>query len=461
MSRFAPIELIRKKKVTHNTNDYLFDFKILKTGKEHASIKSISICSQYVAIGFSNMVTFYNMQGIYLNKKYQCNENISKLKFRDDQMIGIGMENGEIELVGMFCYDRIKNMKGHKSAINDLIFSLNFQYLYTCSRDFTIKIWNIWDGKCECTLDYHIDNITSICFYNLNDSNYLISSSYDGYVYFYDFNLNISTNKLELNEPVEYLTIFKNEYIVLSVKNIIKLYSIDKLEFVKDIIVSTKTIFYIGVFKNYLVEASLDMSVYFIDPFHKSSQGIKVVSIVNFPKLVKSVEIFNDLLVLGEIDGTWFIEAYNKKEKKKSKKNKRTIIDIEEEKYVHTNRKINILVKSFKYKDALMTLINKEPSSILSLLDYFSKHNVLIVACRTYCISETSKMLKFFRKKFENNVLMFEFLFSFFRANKWILTTKNEDILNELKLLKKNFENLRNYMKYYYKLKKIADLLRK
>ncbi|SBS96326.1 U3 small nucleolar RNA-associated protein 15, putative (UTP15), partial [Plasmodium malariae] len=132
-----------------------------------------------------------------------------------------------------------------------------------------------------------------------------------------------------------------------------------------------------------------------------------------------------------------------------------------EEKYVHTNRKINILVKSFKYKDALMTLINKEPSSILSLLDYFSKHNVLIVACRTYCISETSKMLKFFRKKFENNVLMFEFLFSFFRANKWILTTKNEDILNELKLLKKNFENLRNYMKYYYKLKKIADLLRK
>ncbi|CRH01570.1 conserved Plasmodium protein, unknown function [Plasmodium relictum] len=464
MSFFLPLELIRKRKKINETNDYLFDFKILKSGNENTSIKSISICNKYVAISYNNTVILNNIKGENLDKKYQCKENVSKLKFRDDKMLGVGLENGEIELIGMFCFDRIKKLEGHKSAINDLIFSSNFQTLYSCSRDFTIKIWNIWKGICEYSLDYHIDNVTSICLYNcINNSNYLISSSYDGYVYIYDLCLNKCSNNLELNEPVDYLFIFKNEYLVLSVKNIIKLYYLKNFEFIKDIIVSTKTIFYLSVFKSYLVAASLDKSIYFIDPFHKNSQNIKIISIANFIKSPKSVDVFNDILVLGEVEGTWYIEVYNEKGKNKKAKNKHTnsMNNFEMERYSYTDNKINNLVKKFKYKDALMNIINNDPQSTLSLLDYFSKHKVLVAACRTYSIQEALKILTFFRKKFVINVLMFEFFFSFFSANKWIITTKNIKILEELQLLKREFENVKNNMKYYHSLKEIADHLKK
>ncbi|ETW28340.1 hypothetical protein PFFCH_04248 [Plasmodium falciparum FCH/4] len=360
MSFFPPVELIRKKnKLIKVNNDYSFEFNVLKSGKEKASIKSISICSIYIAIAYNNTIIFNNLKGEQLDKKYQCRENVSKLKFRDEKMLGVGLENGEIELIGMFCYDRIKTFKGHKSSINDLIFSNNFQSLYTCSRDFTIKIWNIWQGICEHTIDYHMDNITSLILYNNNDTDYLISSSYDGFIYFYDIIKKKHTNKLEIQEPIECIYIFEKEYLILSVRNVIKFYSITNFKYIKDIVISTKTIFYINSFKKYIVASSLDI-----------------------------------------------------------------------------------------------------PQSTMSLLDYFSKHKVLTAACRTFCVDRAISILIFLRKKFVVDVLMFEFFFSFFSANKWILTTKDKRILEELQLLKKGFLNVKRYMKYYNHLKDIADCLR-
>ncbi|GAW82054.1 hypothetical protein, conserved [Plasmodium gonderi] len=464
MSKFPPVILTQKRKRKNETNDYLFDFKVLKAGNEKGSIKSISICNKYIAIGCNNMVLLHSITGENLNKKYKCTESISKLKFRDDKMLGIGLENGNIELIGLFCFDRIKSMCGHKSAVNDLIFSSNFQHLYSCSRDFTIKIWNIWEGSCEHTLDYHIDNITSICLYtfNNNSNSHLISSSYDGYVYFYDLNLNKNINKIELEEPIECLNIFKNEYIVLSVKNVIKFYTLEKLEFVKDLIISPKTCFHLTSFKHFLVVASLDLSVYFLDPFYKGTKKIKVVSIANFLNSPKSAEFSNGVLVLGEMNGKWLIEVYNEKAKKKKIKHKdsRFIIDIQEETFSYTDEEINQYLKTFKYNEALIRMIKKHPDGMLSLLDYLSKHKVLIQACRTYSIEDTIKVLAFFRKKFVIDVLMFEFFFSFFRANKWIATTRNAQVLDELNGLKRGFENTQKFMKYYQNLKDIADFLK-
>lgn len=57
MSFFPPVELIRKKnKLIKVNNDYSFEFNVLKSGKEKASIKSISICSIYIAIAYNNTV---------------------------------------------------------------------------------------------------------------------------------------------------------------------------------------------------------------------------------------------------------------------------------------------------------------------------------------------------------------------------------------------------------------------
>ncbi|SOV18029.1 conserved Plasmodium protein, unknown function [Plasmodium gaboni] len=463
MSFFPPVELIRKKnKLVKVNNDYSFEFNVLKSGKEKASIKSISICNTYIALAYNNTIIFNNLKGEQLDKKYQSRDNVSKLKFRDEKMLGVGMENGEIELIGMFCYDRIKTFKGHKSSINDLIFSNNFQSLYTCSRDFTIKIWNIWQGICEHTIDYHMDNITSLLLYNNNDTDYLISSSYDGFIFFYDISKKKHTNKLEIQEPIEYIYVFEKEYLILSVRNVIKFYSITDFKYIKDIVISTKTIFYINSFKKYIVASSLDMSIYFIDPFYKNTEEIKIVCIVNYSNHPKSFEVYNDIIALGEIDGTWSIELYHKKEKlsKNKKKDKTNKKCYEDEKFVYNDKNVNLMVKKFKYNDALMYIIKNDPQSTLSLLDYFSKHKVLTAACRTYCVDRAINILIFLRKKFVVHVLMFELFFSFFSANKWILTTKDKRILDELQLLKKGFLNVKKYMKYFNDLKDIADCLR-
>ncbi|KJP85413.1 hypothetical protein AK88_04952 [Plasmodium fragile] len=466
MSYFQPVILTHKKRKIKESNNFLFDFKVLNSGNDKGCVKSISICSKFIAIGCSNVVILNSITGEKLNKKYQCQEGITKLKFRDDEMLAVGLENGTIDLVGMFCFGRIKSLRGHKSAINDLVFNSNFQTLYSCSRDFTIKIWNIWEGICERTLDYHIDNITSICLHRCDESGggdlHLISSSYDGYVYVYNLSLNKQVNQIELEEPVDCLNIFQNEYIVLSVKNVIKFYKLENLEFVKNVIISTKTCFYLGNFKHYLVAASLDLSIYFVDPFYKGMEKIKVVSIANFLNAPKSVDFSNGVLALGDMNGKWLIEVYNEKPKQKKQKRKDSslLVDVPEMIHFFSSEEINNYLKKFKYHDALMFVIKKNPGATLSLLDYLSKHKVMIPACRTYSIEDTIKVLTFFRKKFVIDILMFEFFFTFFHVNKWIATTRDAKVLEELNFLRRGFENTQNFMKYYQNLKEIADFLK-
>ncbi|ANQ10345.1 Uncharacterized protein PCOAH_00040650 [Plasmodium coatneyi] len=467
MSYFQPVILTHKKRKTKESNNFLFDFKVLSSGTDKGCVKSISICNKFIAIGCSNVVILNSITGESLGKKYQCQGGISKLKFRDDEMLAVGLENGTIDLVGMFCFGRIKILRGHKSAINDLIFSSNFQTLYSCSRDFTIKIWNIWEGVCERTLNYHIDSVTNICLHTFDrsgggDDPHLISCSYDGYVYLYNISLKKKVNQIELDEPIDCLNIFQNNYIVLSVKNVIKFYKLEDLEFVKNVTISTKTCFYLGNFKDYLVAASLDLSVYFVDPFYKGKEKIKVVSIANFLSPPKSVDFSNGVLALGEMNGRWLIEVYNEKGKQKKQKRKERgpLVDIPETVQFFTSPEVNNLIKNFKYHDALMFVIKHNCDATLSLLDYFSKHKVMIPACRTFSIEDTIKVLNFFRKRFVIHILMFEFFFCFFHVNKWIATTRDPKVLDELNILRRGFVNTQNYMKYYQNLKDIADFLK-
>ncbi|SCM11494.1 U3 small nucleolar RNA-associated protein 15, putative [Plasmodium chabaudi adami] len=462
MSFFQPIELIRKKKtVLQDCKDYLFDFKIVKKENLNSPIKSVSIWREYAAIGCNDTVSLYDIKGKWLQKKYSCKENISFLKFRDDKMLGVGMENGNIELIGIFFFDRIKNLKGHKSSINDMCFSSNFQKLYSCSRDFTIKIWNILEGKCENTLDYHIDSVTSICMHKGNEDNYLISSSYDGYIYFYNLDKNENTNKLELKSPIEYIYIYKDEYICVAVKNVIKIYSLENMNFIKDIIITTKTIYFLNSFNKYIVAASIDASIYFIDPQLKHPEKTKVVSIFSTHQASKCISIYENTICLAENGGIWSIYAYCEGEKKTIKnKRKYSIINLEEEKYRFTNKNINHYIRTFKYNDALIEAINHESRSILSLIDYLSKQNMLLAACSTFCEERVLKILRFFKSKFVLDILMFEFFFSFLSANKWIETSKNKQILNLFKELQYAFGRMIRITDYYKNLKEITDDLK-
>ncbi|EAA16402.1 hypothetical protein, partial [Plasmodium yoelii yoelii] len=82
--------------------------------------------------------------------------------------------------------------------------------------------------------------------------------------------------------------------------------------------------------------------------------------------------------------GSWSIYGYCESEKKTiNNKRKHSIINLEEEKYRITNKNINNYLKRFKYNDALIEAITYESSSMLSLIDYLSKQNMLFAACST------------------------------------------------------------------------------
>ncbi|KNG76492.1 guanine nucleotide-binding protein beta SU [Plasmodium falciparum IGH-CR14] len=258
-------------------------------------------------IKYAGNIIFNNLKGEQLDKKYQCRENVSNLKFpRRKKVRSRSGKWRKLNLIWyVFVMIEIKNfLRDINRQFNDLIFN------------------------------YHMDNITSLILYNNNDTDYLISSSYDGFIYFYDIIKKKHTNKLEIQEPIECIYIFEKEYLILSVRNVIKFYSITNFKYIKDIVISTKTIFYINSFKKYIVASSLDMSIYFIDPFYKNTEEIKIVCIVNYSNHPKSFEIYNDIIALGEIDGTWSIELYHKKEKlhKNKKKSKFNKIYYEDEK---------------------------------------------------------------------------------------------------------------------------------
>ncbi|SBT39635.1 U3 small nucleolar RNA-associated protein 15, putative (UTP15) [Plasmodium ovale wallikeri] len=359
MSNFLQLVLVNLKKKSEE-KELLFQFKIFKKNRVNTGVRTITVCSKYVAIGYIREVLLHDIRGTDLNKKYNCRENVSIVKFRDDKLLGIGMENGEIELIGVSTFNRIKSIKGHKSSVNNILFSSNFKTLYSCSRDFTIKIWNILEGTCELTLNYHIDNVTSIFLYNgkgENESDYLISSSYDGCVYLYDLSSNANANKLELGEPIEDVIIFKDKYLVLAVTNIIKLYTLEKLELVKDITISTKTIFYLNRFREYIVAASFDMCIYFIDPIYKNMKRVKIASMFRYGTHLKCASIYGDILCVAD-NLYWYVQYYTEGQRQIGNNKRKYPTICEKEKiYVYSNKTINNLIKKFKYHDALMEMI--------------------------------------------------------------------------------------------------------
>ncbi|VWU48847.1 U3 small nucleolar RNA-associated protein 15, putative [Hepatocystis sp. ex Piliocolobus tephrosceles] len=427
MALFKPITLTRNKNKICDIDQSLIKFNIMTQGYEEGCvIKSISICKEYVALSKNALVIVACVKS-GMKRKQQCKENVSKLKFRDSNMLGIGMENGDIDLLGVGLFDIIKKLKGHKSSITDLVFDTDFSKLYSCSRDFTIKIWNIWEGLCKNTLDYHVDNVTSICLFNNNNNNnnnYLISSGYDGYIYFYDNKLEKQTKKLEMDEPIECFTIFNNTYIVLAIKNRIKIYTVNNLEHIKDIYVCTKTIFYLNSFQDYLVAGCLDNTIYVINMFVTKPKEINVLSTIKYCKLLSCVDVYGNILSLGGGNGNWFICLQDEKTNINSKKKDESFFNCyKDTKFSYQSHNISSLVKKFKLNEALMSLIKQDPRATVSLLEYYSKNRMLRIAY----------------------------------VNQWINSTTNEKLSYELSLLLRVIQNEMNVINKFKELKTFTD----
>jgi WD40 repeat protein len=83
-----------------------------------------------------------------------------------------------------YCYlinvkksELIRTFKGHENWVYDFKFSPNMKYLFSCSHDADIKIWDIETGELKYTFTGHFQPIISIAF--SNDYKYLVSGSID------------------------------------------------------------------------------------------------------------------------------------------------------------------------------------------------------------------------------------------------------------------------------------------
>ena len=109
----------------------------------------------------------------------------------NNHKIAIGTENAVIIIFDYFDEKNIKYLYGHKKAINAMCYSNSIENLFSCSKDLTIKIWDLETLKCIKTLfNQHTSNIYDITFCD----NELISCSNDGNINIYSSTENNEEN---------------------------------------------------------------------------------------------------------------------------------------------------------------------------------------------------------------------------------------------------------------------------
>ena len=71
----------------------------------------------------------------------------------------------------------MQSLKGHTSSVNSLAFSPDSEWLASGSRDRTIKLWDIYEGKEVRTLEGHHGEVRAVTF--SPDGQWLASASHD------------------------------------------------------------------------------------------------------------------------------------------------------------------------------------------------------------------------------------------------------------------------------------------
>lgn len=123
-------------------------------------------------------------------------------------------------------------MNGHASDIFCLVLLKNGN-LVSGSLDETIKIWNLKNGLCVCTLTGHDDAITSL---ELKNTGELISVSVDGIIKIWNLEdkVWIKTLSSDIKNSMEFIISFQDS-IITNDDNAIKAIHLESQESIKKI----------------------------------------------------------------------------------------------------------------------------------------------------------------------------------------------------------------------------------
>jgi WD40 repeat protein/tRNA A-37 threonylcarbamoyl transferase component Bud32 len=161
-----------------------------ETGKEKSTYKylgtaiklAISPTAAYLVIGYQTNLTVLN----YLDKSFyskwgESSDEIASLSISpDSSLIGIGAENGKINLWLLSENKLLRVLQGHSAEVSSIAFSPDSSLLASASGDNTIKIWRVSDGKLLTTLSGHTYAVTQVAF--SPDGKLIASGSLDGTV---------------------------------------------------------------------------------------------------------------------------------------------------------------------------------------------------------------------------------------------------------------------------------------
>jgi WD40 repeat protein len=98
----------------------------------------------------------------------------------DQKMLAVSGREGLL-LLNADLSDKFQ-LKGHTDWINDIVFSPDSKFLYSCSgtlfgTDRTIRIWNTSNGECIKTMEGHTDDVNTIDI--SSDGKFLLTASSD------------------------------------------------------------------------------------------------------------------------------------------------------------------------------------------------------------------------------------------------------------------------------------------
>ena len=153
--------------------------------------------------GRNGKLKCWNIYSGKLSKTYECgHSNITSLININNHKLGVGFGDGVIVIIDLFDGD-IKALYGHSDSINSMFYSKYKNKLFSCSKDKTIKIWDLETFGCTNTLrGQHKSRIYGVILC----SNDLISCSNDGAINIYsteEENKNDNNNESKNNSEEE------------------------------------------------------------------------------------------------------------------------------------------------------------------------------------------------------------------------------------------------------------------